>query len=347
MYQSEEYYGALLRKDPAYEGIFYACITSTSIFCLSTCRAKKPKFANTYFTDTIREAKREGFRPCKLCKPDWKEPSVPAAIRNLLGRLDRAERISDADLGALGLRPEYVRRWFKQRYGLTFHAYQRRYRVGRSIEAMRRGTSVQHAAYDQGYESVSGFSEVFKRQFAKAPSAVRDARIIYLSTFHSPLGELVICSTERGVCLLEFIDRKSLEREIEDIQRQFEAGIVFGEGYHVATVKKELAAYFAGVALTFHTPIDYRGTDFQEAVWKTLQIVAPGTTATYREVAVAIGSPSAVRAVANANGSNKISILVPCHRIIGNDGALRGYGGGLRRKEWLLRHEATWSQESS
>ena len=339
MYQSEEYYGALLRKDPAYEGIFYACITSTAIFCVSTCRAKKPKYENTFFTDTIGEARQEGFRPCKVCRPHLETPSIPGDIRALLQRLDTADRLTDADLLTLGFRPEYVRRWFKKRYGMTFHAYQRRRRVGRSIEAMQRGKSVQHAAYDHGYESVSGFAEVFRRQFAKAPSAFKQERVICLSTWPSPLGEMVICSTEQGICLLEFMDRKSLEREMQDIRRRFNSSIVFGESYHIPECKKELAAYFSGATCNFRTPVDYRGSAFQEKVWRALRTVPPGETSTYQGIASAIGHDKAVRAVANANGSNKISILVPCHRIIGSDGALRGYGGGLRRKEWLLRHE--------
>lgn len=341
MYQSEEYYKALIEKNPEYVGIFYACIKSTSIFCISTCRAKKPKYENTYFTDTVTEAIENGFRPCKICKPTSQGEYIPSKIQNLIDHLSVKKRISDSNLVEYGLRPEYVRRWFKKRYGLTFHAYQRMHRVRKSIEEIKTGKLIQNAAYDNGYESVSGFTYLYKKNHSKSPSRLKYEDIIYLSTWNSPLGEMIICSTQNGICLLEFIDRKNIENEIKDLQDELNSSIVFGDNIHVKKVKLELEDYFLGLLTRFETSIDYNGSKFQKRVWETLLEVKYGETISYKELSSRIGNDKVIRAVASANGNNKISILIPCHRVVGSNGKLRGYGGELRRKEWLLDHEKT------
>lgn len=156
----------------------------------------------------------------------------------------------------------------------------------------------------------------------------------------SPLGNMIACATEQGLCMLEFVGSKHLEREQQDLQRLFGAPLVVGMNTHLQQTQDELHDYFSGSLKTFSVALHLPSTPFQAAVWQALQTIPYGTTISYQTQANMIGKPTAVRAVANANGQNRVSIIVPCHRVIGSNGTLTGYGGGLQRKQWLLAHEA-------
>ena len=155
----------------------------------------------------------------------------------------------------------------------------------------------------------------------------------------TPLSPMVACASERGVCLLEFADNRKLERELADLQKKLAAEVLPGSNPFLAQLQGELADYFAGRLKAFTVPLHTPGTEFQQAVWKILRDIPYGETRSYKQQAVAVGNPQAVRAVAAANGQNRVSIVIPCHRVIGADGSLTGYGGGLDRKQWLLDHE--------
>jgi AraC family transcriptional regulator, regulatory protein of adaptative response / methylated-DNA-[protein]-cysteine methyltransferase len=159
----------------------------------------------------------------------------------------------------------------------------------------------------------------------------------------SPLGELIAGATDDGICLLEFNDRKRAVREQKDLARLLGQPVMEGLNDHLIKLQAELSEYFEGRRKVFTVPVVTPGTDFQKAVWTELQKIPYGTTRSYQEQAAALNSPDAVRAVANANGMNRISIVIPCHRVIGSDGRLTGYGGGLGRKKWLLDHEKKFS----
>ena len=162
---------------------------------------------------------------------------------------------------------------------------------------------------------------------------------IFTSQINTPLGAMLIGATDAGVCLLEFADRRTLETELRDLRRLLKAEVISGINQHTQQTEKELTEYFAGQRTTFTLTINAPGTDFQRSVWDMLLTVPYGQTASYQAQASKLGKLKAIRAVAAANGANRISILIPCHRIIGKDGALTGYGGGLERKRWLLQHE--------
>ncbi len=155
----------------------------------------------------------------------------------------------------------------------------------------------------------------------------------------TPLGEMVAGATEEGICLLEFCDRKMLPTEYKDLARLLKTMISEGENTHLKELKIQLAEYYAGTRKEFNIPLATPGSEFQISVWKELLRIPYGSTRSYMEQAVALKKPDAVRAVANANGMNRIAIIIPCHRVIGTDGQLTGYGGGLKRKKWLLDHE--------
>ena len=170
--------------------------------------------------------------------------------------------------------------------------------------------------------------------------------MIKITKIETPLGEMVAGATDDGVCLLEFHDRKILPAEFEDLTRLLDTTIEDGENKHLKTLRKQLNEYFKGKRKEFDILLVTPGSPFQQAVWKELQNIQFGTTRSYIEQANALNSPKSVRAVANANGMNRISIVIPCHRVIGSDGRLTGYGGGLRRKKWLLDHEKKYSGQA-
>lgn len=167
--------------------------------------------------------------------------------------------------------------------------------------------------------------------------------MIFIDKIATPLGSMFVGATDQGICLLEFTDRPTLERELKDLEKHLKTTIHTGQTQLTRQAKKEIEAYFQGTQKTFNVPIHAPGTLFQQAVWKALLSVPYGQTASYQQQAQKLGKPQAVRAVATANGANRISIMIPCHRIIGKDGSLTGYGGGLERKRYLLEHEQRYA----
>ena len=337
----DEMYRALVARDPGYDGIFVVGVRSTGIFCRPVCPARKPRRENVDFFRDARAALAHGFRPCKRCRPLQPSGATPAAIAELLEAFeaDPALRLRDGDLRARGLEPATVRRWFKQHHGMTFQAYQRARRVGAALGTLARGAGVTDTAFDSGFDSTSGFQDAVRRITGRSAAASRNATVVRLSRVLTPLGPMLLGSTDSGVALLEFTDRRMLETQLQRLARKRNCAFVPGETDAGRRLQQELAAYFEGRLTAFDTPLEPAGTEFQQAVWRVLKDIPYGETRSYGEQAIMLGRPSAVRAVARANGDNPIAIVVPCHRVIGADGTLTGYGGGLWRKRWLLHHE--------
>ena len=335
------FYDAIIRKDSSFEGVFFTAVKTTGIFCRPTCNARKPKRENVEFFSTSREAITKGYRPCKVCRPLENLDETPQFIKDILQVItdEPSRKFKDYDLVQIGVEPSKVRRWFLKNHGITFHAYQRMYRINSAFKRIQDGEKISSAAFDTGYESLSGFNDSFKSIFGVSPRQSRSTSIIDLKRIETPLGTMIACAVKDGICLLEFSDRRMLETEFKTLAKILNATIVQGSNKHFETLETQLAEYFAGKRKDFTVPIFTPGTVFQNTVWKALQDIKYGTTSTYRKQAIAVNQPLGVRAVANANGMNRISILVPCHRVIGSDGALTGYGGGLWRKQWLLDHE--------
>ncbi len=223
---------------------------------------------------------------------------------------------------------------------MTFQALSRSARLARAFNAIRCGASVTEAALSSGYESLSGFGEAARTKIGASPRQAARAGAIWISRLATPLGAMVAGAFGSALCLLEFADRRSLENEISDLERLLKAPARPGRLPIHEAVEGELAEYFAGERREFNIPLLTPGTDFQRAAWSALRNIPYGRTTNYGRQASALGKPQAVRAVARANGQNRISIIVPCHRVIGADGSLVGYGGGLPRKKALLDLEA-------
>lgn len=335
--QIDEYFRAFINRDSAYEGVFFAAITSTGIFCRPTCSARKPKKENCLFFKTAQESLLAGFRPCKRCRP-LLNPSEPSdMIKHLTEVVEQepTKRWTDKDVQALGYTPSTVRRQFKKRYGMTFTAYSRARRMGMALKTIREGDKIINAQLDAGYSSGSGFRDAFSSIMGSAPNE-KNHQILKAEWIDTPLGSMIAIFDDTHLHLLEFTDRRGLEREIEKMRKSLKVAIVPGRTPITEMIEDDLAAYFKGELQEFTTPIIMNGSDFQKSVWNELLTIPYGTTRSYGEQAKRIGNPKAVRAVARANGMNQLAIIIPCHRVIGSDGKLTGYAGGLARKEWLL-----------
>ena len=336
---------ALTERNPAYDGIVYYGIVTTGIFCRSICSARKPNQVNVRYFENPKSAMDAGFRPCKLCRPletALGANQVPASIRGLIDELaeNPSQRVRDADLRRLGLDPGTVRRFFKRKYAMTFHAFARTTRLALAFDAIRCGASVTQAAFSSGYESLSGFGEAAKSHTGRSPRSAGNSAF-WLSRLETPIGAMVAGTHGERLCLLEFADRRALESEIKDLENRFDTTARAGRNPLHDQVQNQLSAYFQGKLTEFTLDLEFPGSDFQSAVWNSLLTIPYGQTRSYAEQAASIGNTKAVRAVARANGQNRLAIVVPCHRVIGADGSLTGYAGGLDRKRFLLDLEST------
>lgn len=334
-------YQASINKNSDFEGVFWMGVKTTGIFCRPTCTARKPKPENVEFFQNTKDAILKGYRPCKVCKPLENPDETPEYIQKILeeSREDPSLKFKDSDLIQRGLEPATVRRWFQKNHGMTFQAFQRMFRLNRAFKKIQQGENIMETAYDSGFESLSGFSESFKSVFGVSPKNSKDQKIIDLKRIETPIGTMYAAAVEEGICMLEFTDRKMLETEFKDLAKSLNATIVQGENPHFKTLEKELSEYFDGNRTEFTVPLSPVGTEFQKSVWKVLLKIPYGETWNYKKQSEVLGDIKKVRAVANANGMNKISILIPCHRVIGSNGTLTGYGGGIWRKQKLLELE--------
>lgn len=338
----DEMYAAIIARDTSFDGIFFTAVKTTGIFCRPSCPARKPERRNVEFFPAARDALAHGFRPCLRCRPLEMPGRTPDPVRALLAEIDANPmgRLRDQDLRERGLDPVMLRRWFKTHHGMTFHAYQRARRMARAIGQLADGAAITDTAFDNGYDSLSGFQEALRRITGRSASRSRSTMMVHLSRVLTPLGPMLLGATDEHVCLLEFTDRRMLETQLKRLERRLDCAFVPGSNDVSRAMERELEAYFDGTLRDFATPIGTPGSEFQQRVWQALREIPYGEVRSYEEQARAIGEPGAVRAVARANGDNRIAIVIPCHRVIGSDGKLTGYGGGLWRKRWLLHRES-------
>ena len=336
----DEMQRAYLSRNPSYNGLFFVGVRTTGIFCRPTCAVRSPHPKNVEFFATPALALFAGYRPCKRCRPlavddqpDW----ATALIAEVEER--PSARLTEADLRIRGVDPATVRRHFLRHYGMTFQAYLRARRLSGAFTRIRNGSRLDDTILTSGYDSHSGFRDAFAKTFGCPPGDCRNKNCVFLSWFASPVGPLLAGATDEGVCLLEFTDRRMLEAQMKALHKWFRLPAVPGTNRHLERLRKELSAYFAGKLRSFSVPLVYPGSPFQMRVWQQLLKVPYGETRSYHDLACAVGNPKAVRAVGRTNGLNRIAIVIPCHRIVNKNGDLGGYGGGLRRKQFLLNLE--------
>lgn len=339
---SHEFYQALIDNNSEYEGIFYVGVKTTGVFCRPTCPARKPKFENCEFFMTAKEALLASYRPCMRCRP----LSHPNQVSDLISHFVEAveaypeKRWKAEDFKELYVDEATVRRQFKKRFGMTFVEYARSRRMGLAMQQIREGVAVIDAQLDSGYESSSGFRDAFSKIMGGSPKDFNKHHNILKATWlDTPLGPMLAVADDKSLFLLEFVDRRGLEREIERLRTKTKSAIIPGITDPISMVEQELKSYFDGSLKIFRTPVTPIGSPFQKLAWQHLCAIPYGETRSYLEQARAIEKHTAYRAVANANGANQFAIIIPCHRIINSNGELGGYGGGLARKRWLIDHE--------
>ncbi|MEQ6167079.1 MULTISPECIES: trifunctional transcriptional activator/DNA repair protein Ada/methylated-DNA--[protein]-cysteine S-methyltransferase [unclassified Ekhidna] len=336
---TNEMYQALLDRNSHYEGVFVVGVKTTGIFCRPTCSARKPKYENVEFFKNTKEALDSGYRACKVCRPMKSYQSAPDWLIPLLKAVEEepSKKWKDFELSQLGFSPSRVRRYFKKTHGITFQAYLRMSRINEAFLKIKEGQTVTQSAFQNGYESLSGFSDTFKNMTGFSPGT--PGQIITINRIATPLGPMMVGVTDAGLCLLEFTDRKMLETQLDVLKKRMNTEMITGKHPMIDKVSTQLDEYFNGERKSFEVPLVVPGTDFQQKVWNALVQIPYGVTRSYKQQADVVGDVKAVRAVARANGENRISIIIPCHRIIGSDGSIVGYGGGIHRKQWLLKHE--------
>lgn len=330
---------AFLVSDSAYDGIFFTGVRTTGIFCRPSCRARKPLPSNVEFFASVRDALFAGYRPCLRCHPAAPPGSTPPWVKRLLDAIEETpdRRLRDDDLRRMGVEPARARRFFLEHYGMTFHAYCRGRRLTGALRQLRAGDTLDDVALGTGWDSHSGFRDAFAKMFGKPPGT--ETGCILTTAIDTPLGPMIAGATDEGLCLLEFADRRMLEAQLKRLQGLLKQPLAPGDHKHLNRTREELDRYFAGRLQTFTVPLVFRGTAFEERAWRELIRIPYGQTISYAQLADRVKSPGAQRAVGRANGMNRISIIIPCHRVVNSNGQLGGYGGGLWRKHWLLALE--------
>jgi AraC family transcriptional regulator, regulatory protein of adaptative response / methylated-DNA-[protein]-cysteine methyltransferase len=340
---------AVVRRDASWDGRMVMGVLTTGIYCRPTCPARRPLRKNVRFYATTEEARRDGLRACKRCKPDGAAETIPpwvaAACAYIRRECDGGESLTLEALGAkFGVSPAHLQRTFRAAVGVSPRQFAERCRMDRLKTELREGSSVTGAIYAAGFGSSSRVYERAPGQLGMTPgeygSGGKGVTITYAAT-DTALGPLLIAATDRGLCAVEL--GGSVEDLVTRLDKEYPNAELVPTG---SRPSPELAAWIE--ALRAHVeegrphgelPLDVRATAFQRRVWAFLQSIPAGETRTYAEVAKAIGAPGSSRAVARACASNPAALAIPCHRVIRADGALAGYRWGAERKAKLLERE--------
>ncbi|MCZ4279197.1 trifunctional transcriptional activator/DNA repair protein Ada/methylated-DNA--[protein]-cysteine S-methyltransferase [Kiloniella laminariae] len=350
LFQSPDHqtlYTALVERNPAYDGRVYVAVRSTGVFCRLTCPARKPKSENCQFFESVAECIDAGYRPCKRCYPLAPAAETDPSIQKLLSALEQnpAYRWGEDDIIKHGLDPSTVRRLFKRHFGITFLEMARRSRIRDGFETISNGGRMIDAQLDAGFSSPSAFRTAFAKLLGTTPAHFTNDALLRADWIDTPLGAMVAVSDKSALHLLEFADRKALPTELQKLRKLTRNNLGFGRFDPTDQIEAELSAFFQSKKQEFTVPLALHGTPFTRHVWQALREIPVGETRSYSDIARRIGRPTATRAVAQANGANQIAIVIPCHRVIGADGSLTGYGGGLWRKQKLIELEHRVSSE--
>jgi AraC family transcriptional regulator of adaptative response/methylated-DNA-[protein]-cysteine methyltransferase len=343
--RDEERWQAVKNRDSAFDGKFLFAVRTTGVFCRPSCASRPAKRENVTFFPTLAEAEKAGFRACKRCRPDRlgaPDPQIAAVSRACERIVEAEEAPGLADLAAsAGLSPYHFHRVFKSITGVTPKAYAVQTRARRAADKLRTAGTVTEAIYDSGFNSSSRFYENTDARLGMTPGAVRRGgagTVIRFAVGQASLGAVLVAATKKGVCAILLGDDP--DALVRDLQDRFPRAEFEGGNPEFERMVAEVVGLVEAPAQRLDLPLDIRGTAFQQKVWAALSAIPPGKTATYKEIARAIGQPKAVRAVAQACGANPLAIAIPCHRVVRSDGDLSGYRWGVERKRKLIDREA-------
>ncbi len=343
--EEDRLWEAVRRRDKAFDGKFLFAVRTTGVYCRPSCASRAAKRENVSFYSSAGAAERAGYRACKRCRPDKlgaPDPKVEAVKRACERIAEAAEAPSLADLAArAGMSPFHFHRVFKKVTGVTPKAYAAQMKARRAAEGLRTAETITEAIYDAGFNSSSRFYENAAARLGMTPSAVRrggEGAAIRFAIGQASLGAVLVAATDKGVCAIMLGDDPDvLARELQD--RFSRAELVGGDPAFERMVA-QVVGLVEAPGQSLDLPLDIRGTAFQERVWQALRAIPPGRTATYSEIARAVGHPKAVRAVSQACAANPLAVAVPCHRVVRADGDLSGYRWGVERKRELIAREA-------
>jgi AraC family transcriptional regulator, regulatory protein of adaptative response / methylated-DNA-[protein]-cysteine methyltransferase len=339
---AEEKWQAVIARDPEFEGSFVFAVRSTGVYCRPSCPSRRARRENVEFFSGPDTAEQAGFRACQRCRPREPSPNSKLVAR-VCGYLEANvdEKITLANLGELvGLSPFHLQKVFRHTLGVSPRQYVERLRLDRLKRSLRDGETVNDALYDAGFSSRSRLYDKIPGQLGVNPGTLRrggQGLQIHYTIMDSPLGRLLLGATDAGICAvcMGASDSEVEERLVEDYPDASLGRNDEGMNRWVSFFKK----YFEGQSFPSDLPIDVRATAFQWKVWKKIQSIPYGQTISYAGLAKALGNPRGARAVANACANNRVALVVPCHRVVGKGGDLRGYKWGLERKQSLLSHE--------
>ncbi len=330
-------FAAFDSRDRALDGRFVGAVKTTGIYCKPSCPARRPLRENVTFYWTPAEARSAGFRACMRCHPD-EVGRDRKAVAKAIALIDAAEEAPSLEVvaEAVGYAPHHFHRLFKRDMGVTPAAYARSRRAKRAEVALAGNGSVTEAIYEAGFSGPSRFYAESKGRLGMTPSAWKKGgagATIRWAVVDTSLGKMLVAATDKGICRLSFDEGEG------ELHRRFpNATILPADDAMRVFIDGAVQAVERPSAMP-SLPLDVAGTAFQQAVWAELQRIPPGETRTYAQIAAAIGRPKAVRAAGTANGANNVAVLIPCHRVIGTDGSMRGYAYGTERKRILLEKE--------
>lgn len=340
--QTDVRYDALVRRDERFDGVFFYGVTSTGVVCRPSCKSRTPRPENVRFFPDLETAQAAGMRPCKRCKPQTAAAGVEQRYVELCRAIERAGDLpSLRELAAIsGLSASHVQRRFKAAIGVSPKAYAQTIKRERLRTALKNAATATAALYDAGLNSPSQAYDRDASPLAMTPAQFARGAVnvaISYTIAASAMGRVLIAMTERGVCRVDLDDSDGV---LEDrLKAEYPHASLTRTDPQNVTAASLIVAYLAGEGPWPLLPVDVRGTAFQTRVWEALRRIAPGTTASYTELAAMIGSPNAARAVARACASNAIALLIPCHRIVPQSGGTGGYRWNPKRKERLLELE--------
>ncbi|AZV27365.1 bifunctional DNA-binding transcriptional regulator/O6-methylguanine-DNA methyltransferase Ada [Pseudomonas syringae] len=337
-------WAAVVARDPRADGQFVYAVKTTGIYCRPSSLARLPKPQNVEFFDTAEDAEAAGYRPSKRAGKDQTEvaaqhaATVAAACRQIEAS-DSLPALNDLAETA-GLSAFHFHRVFKAATGLTPKGYAAAHRSRRVRQRLADGGSVTEAFYDAGFNSNSRFYEAADQVLGMKPGDFRAAgqnNDIRFAVGQCSLGAILVAQSERGICAILLGDDP--HQLVCDLQDQFRRANLIGADTEFEQLIARVVGFIEAPAIGLDLPLDVRGTAFQERVWQALREIPVGSTASYADIALRIGSPKAVRAVAQACGANSLAVAIPCHRVVRSDGNLSGYRWGVERKRELLERE--------
>lgn len=341
----QDYWQAIQQRDSRYDGQFVYGVRSTGIYCRPSCSSRQPLRDNVRFFDQPEQAEQSGFRACKRCQPRLAyAPDPQLELVERICRLLTEECERPLSLEALSrqfaLSPYHLQRVFKRITGVSPRQYADARRVERLKAELKRSDAVTPALYEAGYASSSSLYSQVSEQLGMTPSQYRrkgNALMIVYTTLQTSLGQLLVAATERGLCAVRLGDDDA--SLVATLRSEFAAAQIEHDDAALQSAVAQIVAYLEGHQPHIDLPTDVRATAFQRQVWQALRAIPYGETRSYSEVAEQIGRPTAVRAVARACASNPLALVVPCHRVIREDGSLGGYRWGMERKQQLLEQE--------